>query len=120
MESYIEKAMNTELPRRRKINIDPKIGFGLEIENNGFLNSKAVQDAERVICNVDKMLSVKDDRSLSIIRPNRTIEQGIEVVTPVMHNKKVLAKEVLNQIKAIVGEDDPFFITATIALDRMQ
>ena len=88
MESYIEKAMNTELPRRRKINIDPKIGFGLEIENNGFTNIKAVNDAERVICNVDPLLDVKDDRSLSIIRPNKTIEQGIEVVTPVMHNKK--------------------------------
>lgn len=88
MESYIEKAMNTELPRRRKINIDPKIGFGLEIENNGFTSLREVNDAERVICNVDPLLDVKDDRSLSIIRPNKTIEQGIEVVTPVMHNKK--------------------------------
>ena len=63
MESYIEKAMNTELPRRRKINIDPKIGFGLEIENNGFTSLREVNDAERVICNVDPLLDVKDDRS---------------------------------------------------------
>ena len=88
MSNYIEKALNTDLPRRRKINIDPKIGFGLEIENNGFKSLKAVQDAERVICNVDKLLSVKDDRSLSIILPGKTVESGIEVVTPVMHNKK--------------------------------
>ena len=104
MSSIIEEALNTELPKRRKINIDPKIGFGLEIENNGFKSIKEVNDAERVICNVDKMLSVKDDRSLSIILPGKTIESGIEVVTPVMHNKKddlEMLKKLSNTLKHI-------------------
>ena len=42
MESLLEEAINTDLPRRRKINIPESVRFGLEIENNGLKNIKAV------------------------------------------------------------------------------
>ena len=38
----------------------------------------------------------------------------------VVHNKKDIALEKLELIKRIVGEDDPFFITASMALNRME
>lgn len=109
MANYIDTAMGTYLPRRRKINIDPAIGFGLEIENNGLLQGKQVYDAERLLRKVDPSLIIKDDISLSIVTPQKTIETGLEIVTPVMHNKKddlEMLKRLSNQLKIIKPKYD--------------
>lgn len=88
MKKIMIDAYNEDMPIRRKINIPEHVNFGLEIENNGLSNIKAINDAERVIYNLSPELQVKDDRSLSIINMSKTVEQGFEVVTPVMHAKK--------------------------------
>lgn len=38
----------------------------------------------------------------------------------IIHNRKDIALAKLDQIKEVVGENDPFFITANIALERME
>ena len=104
MESLFDKAINTDLPRRRKINIPESVRFGLEIENNGLPNIKAVNEADRLIYNVDHNLQVKDDRSLSVITASKTIEYGFEVTTPVLNSKKdnvELLKKLSNTLKHI-------------------
>ena len=104
MANYIEEVFHTDLPRRRKINIDPSIAFGLEIENNGFRTYKSLNDAKRIISDVDKNLELSEDRSLTFINNDKTIEHGIEIVTPVLHNKKEdieMLKDLSTQLKHI-------------------
>ena len=104
MANYIEEAFHTDLPRRRKVNIDPSIAFGLEIENNGFRTYKSLNDAKRIISDVDKNLELSEDRSLTFINNDKTIEHGIEIVTPVLHNKKEdieMLKDLSTQLKHI-------------------
>ncbi len=53
------------------------------------------------------------------MRPQEYTELVQEFRNSLMHGHKDLAIAKLEQIKDIVGENDPFFITARIALDRM-
>ena len=104
MKRIMIDAYNEDMPRRRKINIPENVNFGLEIENNGLTNIKAVNDAERLVTNVSPEFDVKDDRSLSIITMSKTVEHGFEVVTPVMHAKKAdveLLKKLSSTLKHI-------------------
>ncbi len=104
MESLLDKAINTKLPRRRKINIPESVRFGLEIENNGLVKNKEFYEAQDQIYKVCKDFEIKDDRSLCVITPARSIEYGFEVVTPVMNSKKdnvEILKELSTVLKAL-------------------
>ena len=54
---------------------------------------------------------------LSIPQPKSGIK---EFRNAILHNRKDIAYAKLEQIKEVVGEDDPFLITARIALERMK
>lgn len=54
------------------------------------------------------------------LRPQEYTDLVQEFRNAVVHNQKELALQKLDEIKKIVGEDDPFLITARIALGRME
>ena len=54
------------------------------------------------------------------LRPPEYSELVQEFRNAIIHNRKDIALAKLDQIKEVVGEDDPFFITANIALERME
>lgn len=77
---------------------------------------------------VSKPLSDTFNRSLDEVmeeqmevslRPPEYTELVQEFRNAIMHNRKDIALAKLDQIKEFVGESDPFFITARIALERM-
>lgn len=53
------------------------------------------------------------------LRPQEYTDLVQEFRNAIMHNRKDIALAKLDQIKEFVGENDPFFITARIALERM-
>lgn len=78
---------------------------------------------------VSKPLSDTFNRSLDEVmeeqmgvslRPPEYTELVQEFRKAIMHNRKDIALAKLDQIKEFVGENDPFFITARIALERME
>ena len=79
--------------------------------------------------NVSKPLSDTFNRSLDEVmeeqfgvslRPQEYTDLFNEFRKAVMHGRKDIALAKLEQIKEVVGEHDPFFITASIALERME
>ena len=54
------------------------------------------------------------------MRPQEYVELEKEFRNAVIHSRKDLALAKLEQIREIIGEDDPFFITARIVLERMK
>lgn len=62
---------------------------------------------------------MEEQMSVSM-RPTVFTELETEFRNAVIHGKKDVALAKLEQIKEIVGEDDPFFITARIAIERMK
>ena len=54
------------------------------------------------------------------MRPNEFTELEKVFRNAVMHGDKTKALKTLDKIKRIVGEEDPFFITARMALKRME
>ena len=54
------------------------------------------------------------------LRPQEYTELVQEFRNAIMHGRKDIALAKLEQIKEVVGELDPFFITARIALNRME
>lgn len=78
---------------------------------------------------ISKPLSDTFNRSLDEImeeqfgvslRPQEYTDLFNEFRNAVMHRRKDIALAKLEQIKEVVGEQDPFFITARIALERME
>ena len=78
---------------------------------------------------VSKPLSDTFNRSLDEVieeqfgvslRPPEYTELVQEFRNAIMHGRKDIALAKLEQIKEVVGEHDPFFITASIALERME
>ena len=78
---------------------------------------------------VSKPLSDTFNRSLDEVmeeqfgvslRPQEYTDLFNEFRKAVMHGRKDIALAKLEQIKEVVGEHDPFFITASIALERME
>lgn len=62
---------------------------------------------------------IMEEHMLVSMRPaeyNNLVQEFREAV---MSNRKQQAEEALIKLREIVGETDPFFITARIALDRM-
>ncbi len=53
------------------------------------------------------------------LRPKEYIDLVTEFRNAIIHGRKDIALAKLDQIREVVGEDDPFFITARIALERM-
>ncbi len=53
------------------------------------------------------------------LRPKEYVELVENLRVCIRKNSKEDANEILDKIKNIVGEDDPFLVTARIALDRM-
>lgn len=53
------------------------------------------------------------------LRPQEYTELVQEFRNAIIHNQKNIALAKLDQIKEVIGEDDPFFITARIAMERM-
>ncbi len=62
---------------------------------------------------------VMEEHLLVSMRPPKYTQLVAEFRNAVMHGKKDLAKETLVKLSEIVSESDPFFITARIALNRM-
>lgn len=63
---------------------------------------------------------IMEEHLLVSMRPieyNKLVQDFKEAV---MSNRKQQAEEALIKLREIVGETDPFFITARIALDRME
>lgn len=54
------------------------------------------------------------------LRPQEYTDLVQEFRNAIIHNRKDIALAKLDQIKEVVGENDPFFITARIALERME
>lgn len=54
------------------------------------------------------------------MRPAEFVDLEQEFRKAIINGEKSLAEEVLDKIKMIVGENDPFFITARIVLNRME
>lgn len=54
------------------------------------------------------------------LRPPEYYELVQEFRNAIIQNRKDIALAKLDQIKEVVGENDPFFITANIALERME
>ena len=78
---------------------------------------------------VSKPLSDTFNRSLDELmeeqmevpmRPPEYSELVQDFRNAIMHNRKELALAKLDQIKEFVGDNDPFFITARIAMERME
>ena len=53
------------------------------------------------------------------LRPQEYSELVQEYRNAIINNQKSIALAKLDQIKEVIGEDDPFFITARIAMERM-
>ncbi len=66
---------------------------------------------------IDEIIEEQMEVSL---RPKEYTDLVNEFRSAVMHNNKSVAIAKLEQIKEVIGEDDPFFITARIALERME
>ena len=54
------------------------------------------------------------------LRPKEYTDLVKEFRNAILHNRKDIAYSKLEQIKEVVGEDDPFLITERIALERMK
>ena len=54
------------------------------------------------------------------LRPQEYTELVQEFRNAIIHNQKNIALAKLDQIKEVIDEDDPFFITARIAMERMK
>ena len=63
---------------------------------------------------------IMEEQMLVSMRPKVFTDLEREFRNAVMHNRKDLAQAKLEQIREIVGDDDPFFITASMALRRMK
>lgn len=63
---------------------------------------------------------IMEEHMLVSMRPIEYNNLVQEFRESVISNKKQQAEEVLIKLREIVGETDPFFITARIALDRME
>lgn len=62
---------------------------------------------------------IMEEHMLVSMRPAKYNDLVQEFREAVMLGRKDLAEEALIKIREIVGESDPFFITAKIALNRM-
>lgn len=62
---------------------------------------------------------IMEEHMLVSMRPAKYNDLVQEFREAVMLGRKDLAEEALKKIREIVGESDPFFITAKIALNRM-
>lgn len=63
---------------------------------------------------------IMEEHMLVSMRPKEYIDLEQEFRNAVVHGRKDLAEEALIKIREIVGENDPFFITARIVLNRME
>ena len=63
---------------------------------------------------------IMEEHMLVSMRPKEYIDLEQEFRNAVIHGRKDLAEEALVKIREIVGENDPFFITARIVLNRME
>ena len=63
---------------------------------------------------------IMEEHMLVSMRPTEYVDLEQEFRNAVVHGRKDLAEEALIKIREIVGENDPFFITARIVLNRME
>lgn len=63
---------------------------------------------------------IMEEQMLVSMRPKVFTDLEKEFRNAVIHNHKDIAIAKLEQIREIVGDDDPFFITASMALKRME
>nr|MBQ4454216.1 AAA family ATPase [Clostridia bacterium] len=63
---------------------------------------------------------IMEEHMLVSMRPKEYIDLEQEFRNAVIHGRKDFAEEALIKIREIVGENDPFFITARIVLNRME
>lgn len=62
---------------------------------------------------------IMEEHMLVSMRPSEYTDLVQEFRDAVIHGRKDLAEEALIKLREIIGETDPFFITARIALNRM-
>ena len=63
---------------------------------------------------------IMEEHMLVSMRPKEYNDLVQEFRNAVVHDRKDLAEEALIKLREIVGETDPFFITARIAMNRME
>lgn len=63
---------------------------------------------------------IMEEHMLVSMRPHEYNLLVQEFRNAVIHNKKEVAEAKLEQLREIIGDEDPFFITARIALNRME
>lgn len=63
---------------------------------------------------------IMEEHMLVSMRPHEYSQLVQEFRNAIMHNQKEIANVKLEQLQEIIGAEDPFFITARIALNRME
>lgn len=88
-------------------------------QNVFIMNNGKVQPARSDTFN-RSLDEIMEEQMLVTMRPKIFTDLGIEFRNAVIRNNKDVALAKLEQIREIVGDDDPFFITASMALRRME
>lgn len=88
-------------------------------QNVFILNNGKVQPARSDTFN-RSLDEIMEEQMLVTMRPKIFTDLEIEFRNAIIHNNKDVAWAKLEQIREIVGDDDPFFITASMALRRME
>ena len=88
-------------------------------QNVFIMNNGQVQTARSDTFN-RSLDEIMEEQMLVTMRPKIFIDLEFEFRNAVIHNNKDVALAKLEQIREIVGDEDPFFITASMALRRME
>lgn len=88
-------------------------------QNVFIMNNGKVQPARSDTFN-RSLDEIMEEQMLVTMRPKIFTDLEIEFRNAIIHNNKDVAWAKLEQIREIVGDDDPFFITASMALRRME
>ena len=88
-------------------------------QNVFIMNNGKVQPARSDTFN-RSLDEIMEEQMRVAMRPKVFTDLEIEFRDAVIHNNKDVAWAKLEQIREIVGDDDPFFITASMALRRME
>lgn len=92
---------------------------GMKRQNVFIMNNGKIYSARSETFN-RSLDEIMEEQMLVSMRPKVFTDLEREFRNAVAHNHKDIAQAKLEQIREIVGDDDPFFITASMALRRME
>ncbi len=90
----------------------------MQKEDVYILNEGSVYKARSETFNRSLDEIIEEQMKVSL-RPQEYTDLVQEFRNAVIHNQKELALKKLGEIKDVVGEDDPFLITARLVMERM-